>query len=284
MIQQIGVPLLAATLLLHAACFQPSSEALAEVLAPLVDDYGERLGLVVESIESGARFERHAQRLFPSASVYKLAVAHEVLRQVDLQELSPDDRLTIEAADALEAEPGDLAVGEVISVGRALEHMLGDSSNTAAYALMRMLGRPQLNAALADLGLPRTSVPVLASDAARPGPPPIDPQVAVTTPADMAHLLRLVATEQTLTPDSRAELHRLLALEEPGEPLGGVLPSGIEVWAKTGNLPGTTNMAGLIGTPGGAVIISVFTESVDPTEARATIAAIGRAVYHLYAP
>ena len=72
--------------------------------------------------------------------MYKLAVAHEVLRQVDLQVLSPDDRLAIERADALEAEPGDLAVGEVISAGRALEHMLGDSSNAAAYALMRMVG------------------------------------------------------------------------------------------------------------------------------------------------
>ncbi len=261
------------------------SEQLAEVLTPHLSLYEGRLGLVIKDLEGGARFEYDAQRPFVSASVYKLAVAYEVLRQVDLGNLSLDDLLTIEDGDTWEEEPGGgLGPGDDVTVGMALESMMGLSSNSGAYALMRLVGRPQLNASLAALGLQQTSVPLLAGEAALPGSAPYDPEFAVTTPADMAHLLWLLETDRLLTPGSRQELERLLALEEPVDPLRQGLPPEVEVLAKSGSLEGANNTAGVIRTARGSVVVAAFTEAIDPGEAREMIASLGRLAYQLFSP
>jgi len=109
-------------------------------------DTGSEWGWWWSRVDTGVHSQQHEQRLFAAASVYTLALAHEVLRQVDLQALALNQPLTIEPLDAFESESTDLAVGDVLTLRQALEHMLADSSNASAYALMRTVGRGQLNA------------------------------------------------------------------------------------------------------------------------------------------
>lgn len=255
------------------------AEALQEALAPLAEAYEERLGLVVQDIGESGGYSHNAAHMFPSASVYKLALAYEVLRKVDAGELRLEDDLTIQPNDALEGEPGDLEVGETLSVQRALELSLGQSSNAAAYAFMRLIGRPAFNAALAEIGLKQTSVPLLSGDSPLPGSEPKDDEWAVTSAEDIARLLRMVATGEQLSPQSSAELRRLLELEEPVDPLREGVPDDGVVLAKTGNLPGVANIVGLVEAAGRTTLVAVLTEDVDPDKARAAIAAIGQVVY-----
>jgi beta-lactamase class A len=263
--------------------FSPG-ERLSHAITPQFGDLAGRLGLVVEHVPSGARVEQQAARRFTAASVYKLTVAYEVLEQVDQGLLALDDLVTLQQADLLDYQPGELPAGQVLTIRRALETMLGDSSNTAAFALLRTVGRPRLNATLVRLGLQETSVPLLAGESALPGSAPHDRELAVTSAADMARLLRLLATEQLLRPASRQELRRLLAQEEPADPLRAGVPARTPVLAKAGNLPGISNVVGLIETSSGPVIVAVLTQAVDPAQARRVIADIGRSIDRLYSP
>jgi beta-lactamase class A len=256
---------------------------LGEALATVLEDREDSYGVVVEHVPTGQRFERNQDRTFPSASVYKLAVAYEVLRRAGAGQLHLDEPLVIEPADAVEAEPElGLAAGEQVTVRQALEAMMSVSSNAAAHGLMRRIGRAELNRSLSDLGLRDTGVPLLrpeANDSSADGES--DRTTAVTTPADMAHLLRLLARDRLLDEPSRDELRRLLAFREDLDPLANSLPDDAQVLAKVGTLERASNVAGLVYTPRGPVIICVFDEDVDPGDARAVSGDIARAVYDL---
>jgi len=252
----------------------PASHAatpLAARIATILQEAEGTYGIVVEHPASGERVVHNPSRVFRSASVYKLAVACEVLRRVDAAQLGLDDPLVIEPEDAVEPEPaGGPGPGEAVSVRQAINDMLTVSSNTAAHALLRQLDRSQFNAAIHTLGLRATRVPIEPDEA------------AVTTPADMAHLLGLLARAEILSDRSRRTLREWLALPKPLDPLVATLPPGTPVFAKPGELESASNVAGLIGTPTGTLTLAIFSEDVDPGDARATIGEIARAAYDSY--
>jgi beta-lactamase class A len=258
----------------------------ARRLAPRVEELlrgqGGRYGLVLEHVERGERVALDDRRTFAAASTYKLALAYEVLREVGAGRLQLDRQLTIEADDAVEPEPaGGLAVGQDVTVRRALEATMSVSSNAGGHALLRLVGRGQLNSSLASLGLADTRVPPDA------GPfglwrNVVGPSIAVTTPADMARLLRLLERGELLDRVGQAELRRLLRIRETLDPLASALPPEAVVLAKVGNLETASNVAGLIETPGGALLVSIYSQDVDPAEARRLCGQLGRALYDFY--
>jgi beta-lactamase class A len=256
----------------------PLADALEEVLAEREGTYG----MYVEHVGTGERFVRHHQRAFPSASVYKLAVAVEVLRRVDRRQLALDQSITIEREDAQEPEPeGGVGEGEYITLERALQAMLSVSSNAASHALMRTVGRDQLEEALKSLGLRHTRIQLGSQ-----GPPPRLEHTRASrvesSPADMAMLLRLLARGEALTAGSRELLEELLAIPEPLDPLVEAAPHGVTVLSKTGELEDVFNVAGLVRAPAGPLIIVVLNESADPAEAREAIAQVAKRVLEHY--
>jgi beta-lactamase class A len=252
----------------------PRMPALAAQIDALLDERSEAYGVTVEWVPTHQRATRDAEREFESASVYKIAVAYEVLHQADRGQLGLDDQITITDDDAVEVEPdGGLAPDDQVSVRDALQAMMGVSSNSAAHALMRLVGRAEINASLQALGLQATRVPdVDDTDGS-----------AVTTASDMADLLDLLADDRLLTPESRASLRALLAMPKDLDPLLACLPDGTEILSKPGNHERASNIAGLISTPNGPLIVSVFDEDVDPGDARATIEAITQAAWDVFA-
>jgi hypothetical protein len=76
----------------------------------------------------------------------------------------------------------------------------------------------------------------------------------------------------------------LLAYPEDYDGLADALPTNVPVLSKTGTLDDASNVAGLVLTPDGPVIISVFDEQADPGEARGFIGNLGRQVLALYSP
>jgi beta-lactamase class A len=240
-------------------------------------------GFVVEDLTQGRRLAYNEQRVFPSASVYKLPVAVETLRRVDAGQLRLDDTVEVTEADAEEVEPDQgLAPGDVVTLGEALRVMLEYSSNAAGHALLRTLGRPQLNAALTSLGLTATHVPLLVGDSPQETDDATASGTAMTSPADMASLLRQVAAGDLLSEPSRAWLYGLLAYREDYDGLAEGLPDDVPVLSKAGTLDDASNVAGLLLTEHGPVIVSVFDEQADPGEARGFIGNLGRRVLELY--
>jgi beta-lactamase class A len=249
----------------------PSLNGLFDGMHPEpTDDYG----VVVEDFTTGARLALNEDKVFPSASLYKLGVAWMALRQADAGVLSLDDALTIEDADALEDEPdGGIAVGETTTVRDALMAMLSVSSNSAAHALLRTFRRPAFNNEMNRIGLTQTRVPE------NPSPDADSDETAVTSAADMARLLRTAVSPQELTATSRDELFQMMAVPTVPDALREVLPEEVDILDKTGNLENASNVTGLLRTARGTVLVVVVNHGVDPGDARALIAHVGQIVY-----
>ncbi len=232
-------------------------------------------GLVLEDLKTGARVGLNDGQVFPSASLYKLGLAWLVLRRVDSGALSLDALMPIEDGDGVEPEPyGGLTIGDTPTVGDAVKTMLSVSSNAAAHAFLRTLGRTVFNEEMTRLGLSQTRVPDDDSADAADGE-----GLAVTTAADVAHLLRLLATSQLLSAASRDLLMECLASNTSPDALRDTLPESVDVLDKTGNLEDASDVGALLQSAGKMVILVVLDHGVDPGDARGVIAQAGAAAY-----
>jgi beta-lactamase class A len=263
----------------RAAPAEPEARpTLNALLGGLVPVPNKNYGLVLENLQSGSRAAVNEDQVFPSASLYKLALAWVVLGRADAGALDLNDQLPIEWDDAVEDEPeGGVAPGDALSVREAMGAMLSRSSNAAAHALLRTLGRHEFNQEMGSLGLNKTRVPDESQlhDAAA---------VAVTSAADVARLLRLLATSQGLSQPAREELLRELASATSPDALRETLPEGIGIFDKTGNLEDVSNVAALLESPHGMCIVVVLDQGVDPGDARGVIAQVGLTAARLLLP
>jgi beta-lactamase class A len=242
-----------------------------EVADGLLPEPGDNYAVVLEDLGSGARLALNDQRVFPSGSLYKLGVAWAVLRQVDAGSLQLDEPLLMEPEDAVEPEPdGGLGPGDAPSVAEALGAMLTISSNTAAHAFLRTLGRHEFNLEMHRIGLEQTRVPEEGDDEGE--------QMAVTSAADIARLLRLISTQQ-LSGAARAELAHGMANVAPPDPLREILPEGVELLDKTGNLEDASDIGAVLRTDTSAAILVVLDQGVGPGDARGVIAGLGQVAY-----
>jgi beta-lactamase class A len=252
-----------------------SVPVLASLLDGIMPDSTADYAVVVQDVASGARVALNDQQVFPSASLYKLAVAWAVLEQVDHGQLQLDTQLPILDEDAIEPEPdGGVSPGETPTVRESLGAMLTVSSNAAAHAFLRRLGRHEFNVSMAQLGLNATRVPedTDAQDAE-------SPSEAVTSAADIAHLLGLLANRQVLSTSACVELVQLLANGGPPDALRETLPESVQVFDKTGNLADASNVGALLQSTRGVVVLVVLDHDVNPGDARGVIAQLGQAVY-----
>jgi beta-lactamase class A len=242
------------------------------VLANLQPDPTSDYGLVIEDLLSGSRLALNEDRVFPSASVYKLALVWEVLRLADRGRIGLDDPLEITDDDAIEVEPdGGLAPGDTLTVREALEKMVSVSSNAAAHNLLRLIGRDSFNQAMDQLGLTQTRVPEVE-----------DGTEAVTSAEDIALLLRLIAQRRGLSDVSHSALHDMLGQTQWPDALRDTLPDEVLILEKTGNLDHASNVGALLSTERGTVLFVVLDEGVDPGDALSVITQLARAAYDAF--
>jgi beta-lactamase class A len=227
---------------------------------------GAQFSLVLEDLSSGVRTTLNADQSLPSASLYKLGVAWATMRQVDAGTLQLSSQLEITDDDAVEPEPdGGVGVGDTPTLEEALQAMLSVSSNAAAHALLRTLGRDGFTQEMDRIGLQHTRVP--------------DDGLAVTSATDMARLLRLIATSPELTQGSRALIAQAMSSTAPPDALRDTLPDDIGIFDKTGNLDDASNVGALLESPRATAILVVIDTGVDPGDARAVIAQAGQIAY-----
>lgn len=246
----------------------PASTALNldGLLDGVIPDSGATYAVVIEDLASGARTQINGDQSLPSASLYKLGLAWAVLREVQAGHLSLDEPVTIEDSDTIEPEPyGGFGSGDAPSLREALTTMLSVSSNTAAYALMRTIGRDQFTQEMDRIGLAQTRVPVDGE--------------AVTTADDMARLVRLVATSSDLSDESRSLMAKGMANVVPPDALRDTLPDEVGIYDKTGNLDDASNVVALLETPRGTAILVVIDTDSHPGDARAVIARLAQIAY-----
>jgi len=243
------------------------------------------VGLVIRDLASGTELEWAPAGPFPAASIIKIPVLVEALRQVQDGGLRLDDRIAVPAS----AKVGgfgilkDLEIVGDLTLRDLLTLMIVISDNTAANLCIDRVGMEHVNALLASLGLSGTVLQRKMMDtAARERG--LD---NFTTAGDTARLLEWLATRRILTPELCDVAIAIMSRQQVRDRLPLWLPPDIRIAHKTGELPEVRHDAGVIFTEPGPLIIAAFTKGFSTPlgrgliggEASALIADVSRLAY-----
>ena len=218
------------------------------------------VGVAATNLVSGEKIAFHADDAFPSASVMKLPILVELERQVAAGNVAWTESLRAEASA-----------------------MIAVSDNTAANQIADLIHPQAVNDTLARLGLAGTHFLNLFTD----GRSSSNPGQNVTTPANMARLLELIATDQIVNPQVSADIRTLLARNADRSKLARLLPPDARVEHKSGWYDGIANDVGIVTVDRVPTrwVVAVFTENLPDAETgNQTVALISRAIYDAWAP
>jgi len=243
------------------------------------------VGVAIKNLESGETLAWRAEERFPAASVIKISILVEALRQAEAGRLQLDERIAVRKADLVGGFGvlKDLGSVEALSLLDLLTLMIIISDNTAANLCIERLGMGAVNAAMVSLGLAGTVLQRKMMDM-----PARDRGLDnFTTPADAARLLELVATDRVLTPKGSRHALEIMARQQVNDRLPLLLPAGVQVAHKTGELPGIRHDVGVLWTTRSRVVVAALTKECQTPlgkglvggEACDLIARIGRMIY-----
>ena len=270
---------------------------------------------------SGPRLLINADRTFPMASTFKVAVAGRLLERIDKGELKLDRMITIDPNRMVDSEViADRFIhpGVSLSVYNLLELMLTQSDNTATDYMVEAAGGP---AAVTDwvrrqgirdlrvdgdtdaiirrfyrmgagpfpkaLAAKVKSDPNIEAESLKPNAAfDADPR-DTTTPVAVAELMVRIFNGKALSPGSTKIMIGIMErCRTGGNRLRALMPPGTQVADKTGTIGGSVNDVGVITLPHGAgsVVVAVYIKGSDAAyDAREkTIGQIGRAVRDYY--
>jgi beta-lactamase class A len=160
--------------------------------------------------------------------------------------------------------------------------MIAVSDNAAANQLASLVGQKAVNDTMARLGLTSTRLVNPFSDARNRA----NAGGNRTSPADMASLLELIASDQLLNAQASGDIRQLLARNNDRSKLVRLLPADARVAHKSGWYDGVANDVGIVTVDRSGVrwVIAVLAENVGDTEmGNQLVAAVSKAVYDAWA-
>lgn len=237
-------------------------EAVQRELAELADRHSGELAVAAVNLATGEEVRWNAEAIFPTASVIKLPILVELLRQAEAGTVSLDDRITL-TEDDKRGGSGILKAFEAglrLSLRDAATLMIVLSDNTATNIIIDAVGGPDpVNSAMEQLGLGtirlhnRIDFELIGGDVRRLGE---------SSAQDMCRLVHGIAEGTVFGQAVSAEVQAVLAQQQyldqapryvevsPYAAELGLDPS-IQVANKTGFFTGTRADAGFFRFRGG---------------------------------
>jgi beta-lactamase class A len=244
-----GAPALAGDSVVGGPPRPPLEAALLFKLAARVDavDAGLDgvLGVAIKDLSTGATISLRPDLVFPQASSIKLAVLYELFHQagegrLDLAEVTAPDARRVAGDGVLY-----LLGPQVRLTWRDLAVlMMALSDNEAANLLIERVGMAAVNARLDGLGLGATRLRRLMMDVEAAG----RGEENVSTPAQMLRLLEAMRAGTGLSEAGRRDMLALASLPKES-PFRSVLPPGLTVADKPGDLEGVRCVSALVELP-----------------------------------
>ncbi|MDF2569335.1 MAG: per1 [Sporomusa sp.] len=254
-------------------------EGLNQKIQAVLAKYSCRSGIVIINLSNGTRLELHPEMVFPAASMIKVPIMIEVMRQAAAGTLSLDQMFEI--TDDVKTEGAgilkELRSGAPMTVRELVTLMIILSDNTATNVLINLVGMNAINTTVTGLGLRSTVLQRKMMDfaAAKAG------KENYTSAADLAQLFAAIANNNLPIPLQYNELMLdILKRQQVRDKLPFYLPEEIIIAHKTGTLPGAEHDAGILFVPGGPYIICVLTADLAANyEGLQLVASIGKNIY-----
>jgi beta-lactamase class A len=262
---------------------------------------GGRVGVALIHLETGATLDVRGDERFPMASVVKLPIAIAVLQQVAARKLTLYQLVPLDASDirpCCTLERRHPRGGIAHTVGELLELAIIESDNTAADALLKLAGGPDVvERQMRELGFTNTNVDryegqlLLDMAGVADAPPPdqwtielqrklvadvprealnqgrvqyLSDERDTTTPSETAQLLGRLQLGNLLPPRETGLLLNLMMATRTGpRRLKAHLPDDAILAHKTGTTAVVINDVGLITLPpgsriGGRIALAVY--------------------------
>ena len=190
----------------------------------------------------------------PAASTIKVPVMVEVFRQIAQGRFTQTTTVSLTDGDR-DCGYGDLCDapwGSRYSIAALLRLMIERSDNTAANMLIRKVGRQNVNATMAGLGLVQTRLgDSIRSDG--------DIRELRTSTNEMMDLLVMIARHDVVNDAACSEMIAILIGQRHNTLLPKDLPRGLPIAHKTGTLHDTLNDVGIVYLDGAPYVFCAFT-------------------------
>lgn len=242
-------------------------------------------------IDSGAEVGVRSDAPVVTASVFKVPVLTEYVRQVEAGALDPSSRITIRGGSGTEGPTG-LSVfldDAEWSLRDVVTSMITVSDNAATDIIIGLVGVDRVNSTMIELGLPGTALvgdcaalfASMRDDLGCESRDDIDkllvqnpsqvPSMAVCTPAvtnrstprESARLLQMLWTDRAASPAACTEVRRIMGLQVWPHRLSTGFPrDDVTISGKTGTIGVIRNEIGVVEFPDRhRYAIAVFTRS-----------------------
>lgn len=229
-------------------------EALRQRLVAVAERLDGVLAFSVRDLETGATLELRPDEVFPTASTIKVAVLYELYRQaeagrVDLAQVTRPPLPRVKGGGVLQELGADVSL-----TWRDLAVlMMGWSDNEATNRLIERVSLPAVNERLTSLGLRQTRLRRQMMDlaAATRG------DENVSTASELRRLAELLKDGPGLQP-ARAKDLLAVASVPKSSPFRDVLPEGLVVADKPGELEGVRAACAFVNLPGRPYSIAIM--------------------------
>jgi beta-lactamase class A len=251
------------------------ASGLLAALVALSSPYHGKVALYATDLTSGREVALNADTPVPTASVIKLAILFEALKQVQEGRAHFTDTLTMQKADQV-AGSGVLSLFDTpmqLTLKDALTMMIATSDNTGTNLVIDRLGLADVDSRISWIGLKDTW---LYKKVFMPpvGPMPADQKqfgLGKTTAREMAAVMARFATCNLNAPGSAAPSPpsaddralcdvavTMLKHQTDGNSIPRYL-TGVDVANKTGSLDDVRNDVAIVYAKNGPIVISAFT-------------------------
>ena len=288
--QKIGISVLFALLFSALAQAVTKTEEARFKIEKALAQAGWKGGIEIKNIKTGEEITIRGNEMFPMASVFKLPIAIAIYKNIEAGQLRHDQKVHLRKTDILAGLRGPVAKkypeGNVdLTIDEFLKFMVSDSDNTACDLLIKLAGGPSaITSTLRSLNIEginvsRAEAEIIATSN-EPGPNALD----AATPMAMARLYERLHAGKILSPDSTAQLIKLMTKSNNPPHIPNGLPPHTVVAHKSGwcNHDLCVNDTALVTLPEnkGAIVMAIFLYGkVDFEKGSATISEIARSGY-----
>ena len=255
------------------AAASPDASAVESAARDAVDASSARVSVSYVDLTTGAAFSIDGSSQRKSASVIKLAILAELLRQVSLGQHSLDDTLAVRSSD-LVGGSGVISSAGSYSLRTLATDMIEQSDNVAANKIIDLVGMDAVNEEASALGLTATRLGRRMMDTAAQA----SGAENYMSSDDAATILRLIWSGQLVDQSSSAFARELLEGQAISVGVLQGVPSGITVAHKTGNLADVENDAAIVEAEWPYVLVVMASGGGDG-EDLAAIANVSKAVW-----
>lgn len=235
------------------------------------------MGIAWKDLSSREEFFHNPDEVFPAASIIKINILIELLRQADKKDLSLNEELLVTnsqkvgGAGVLHAFDSEIR----LSLRDLAALMIIVSDNTATNLIINRIGIGKINSLAFDLGLSGT---VLGRTfMTHPNLPPAN----FTTPKDTLMLLQSLYNNKIISPYMKNLAIEILSKQQFKEKIPRFLPKDMQYAHKTGEITGVRHDAGIILDPNHPFILVALTKDLVEEEAgNMAISEVSKLIYN----